>query len=112
MNTLLNFVYLLLVTILTIYGDILLKDATKYTGIKSITYIVGGLIMYLFVGLGFYQMYKSLEFSTAGIIYSVLCILGFAISGLLFFNEKITFYEGIGIILAIISVILMSRFAN
>ena len=53
---------------------------------------------------------RSLKLATIGAIYSVCMILMLTSMGFLFFDETLNRYEVVGIVFAIASIFLLSRF--
>ncbi|KKR05979.1 MAG: hypothetical protein UT34_C0001G0019 [candidate division WS6 bacterium GW2011_GWF2_39_15] len=102
----------LIVTVFVVIGDVLLKNSISAVGTKKVLYILGGIIIYIISAFGFQRMYKVMEFSNSGVIYAVISVVLFTAIGLFLYHEKVTPYEVLGIVLALISVYLMSRFAN
>jgi drug/metabolite transporter (DMT)-like permease len=54
---------------------------------------------------------KHIKLSSLGVIYSLTTVLLLVAIGVFYFHEKLNIYEIIGIVAAIVSVILLSRFA-
>ncbi len=107
----LNIGLVIMVTGFVVIGDIFLKNSTITTGKTSVINLIIGIIIYLLSTFGFVQMYKVMQFSNSGVIYSIVSILLFVGIGLVVYKETISTGEWIGIALAIIAIILMSRFA-
>ncbi len=55
---------------------------------------------------------RYLKLATIGAIYSVCMILMLTTMGFLFFNETLNRYEAAGIVFAIASIVLLSRFGG
>lgn len=111
MSWLYNIFIVMIVTGFALWGDTFLKAATTTQGIKQISNLGIGALIYALVAFGFYYMYKRMEFSDTGVMYSMITIVFSVLIGALLYKETINPYEWIGIILAIISVFLLSRFA-
>lgn len=110
-NILINILVVVCVTTIAIWGDTFLKSATTSTGIKHVFDLTMGVVIYALVAFGFYYMYKLMDFSSSGVIYALVSILLYMGVGLFLYKEAINMYEVIGIILAITSIFLLSRFA-
>lgn len=107
----LNIGLVILVTSFVVVGDIFLKNSTITTGRESLINLIIGIVVYFLSTFGFIQMYKVMQFSNSGVIYSVVSILLFVVIGLVVYKESVSVIEWIGIGLAVTSIILMSRFA-
>jgi drug/metabolite transporter (DMT)-like permease len=110
-NIILNILVVVVVTAIAIYGDTFLKSATTSTGTKHIFDLGMGVLIYALVAFGFYYMYKLMDFSSSGVIYSLVSVLLYMGVGLFLYKEAINVYEIFGIIFAIASIFLLSRFA-
>lgn len=106
MELLNNFWFLVLCIIIieTISLSILAKEAQKKTGL----YIIG-IIGYLLVGFLFLRVLKLKSMSKANAIWNILSIILVSIVGYFLFRETIDYIQGIGIILAIISILLIEH---
>lgn len=111
MSWLYNILIVVLVTIVTVVGDVFIRNATTTTGSKQVLNMGIGIVIYIIVAFGFYYMYKLMDFSVSGVIYAVMTIVLFVGIGAVLYNETINFYEWVGVGLAIVSVILLARFA-
>lgn len=67
--------------------------------------------LYFSAIFGWFYVLKYLKLSTIGVYYGIFSILFLVGLGIFTFKEHLNFYEIIGIILAIASMILLSRFA-
>jgi len=54
---------------------------------------------------------RKIKLSTLGVLYAVSCVIILTLVGVFYFKEKINLVEIAGIILAVISLIILSRFA-
>ena len=53
---------------------------------------------------------RYLKLATIGAVYSVCMILMLTSMGFIFFDERLNYYEAVGIAFAIVSIVLLSRF--
>jgi small multidrug resistance pump len=67
--------------------------------------------LYMLSGLGFVIAMRHMSLATVGVWYAVLTVLMMTALGVLVFNEDLATREVIGIILAVVSLLLMTRFA-
>jgi multidrug transporter EmrE-like cation transporter len=99
-----------LMIILTIAGDILIKNASlghSFSGWKS---LLVGSIFYALTGVGWFFVMRNMKLSTLGVFYGVGCILLLTLFSVFLYKENINIIEIIGIILGIISLIILFRF--
>ena len=54
---------------------------------------------------------KYLKLATIGVLYSVSLVLLLTAIGVMLFQETLSYFEVIGIVLAVISLVLLMRFA-
>ena len=101
----------LVFSVIGVVGDYFLKLASSIDNpAKSIWFYVG-FVFYASTAFGWVFVMKHLKLATIGVLYSVTIILLLALMGIVLFNEKLSSYEIIGIVMAIGSLILLSRFA-
>ena len=91
-------------TLIESISDVLLK---KYTTCNEYIYLVGGLLGYMFIGIMFLQLLKIENLGTATIIWHVMHFSILFIFSVLYFNEKYTLREIIGLTLGLISFYLL-----
>jgi multidrug transporter EmrE-like cation transporter len=113
MNLSTNFALSLAVilSLLTILGDILIKNSSLKDNFIGWKLLVIGSIIYGLTAFGWFFVMRSIKLSTLGVWYALFCMLGLTLISVFFYQEKLNIIEVIGIILACISVILMARFA-
>lgn len=70
-----------------------------------------GLLVYSSTAIGWFFVMKHIKLGTLGGIYAVTTILALAIIGLLFFKETLNYYEITGLIIGIVAITLLARFA-
>ena len=91
-------------TLIESISDILLK---KYTEYNEHIYLVVGLIGYIFIGIMFLQILKVENLGTANIIWHVMHFTILFTFSILYFNEKYTIREIIGLLFGLISFYLL-----
>jgi drug/metabolite transporter (DMT)-like permease len=98
-------------TLLTAVGDGLINAAgeQKKTDYRQ---LIGGLVIYVCTGLFWFVVYKHIKFSVSGALYGVMTALVFTLIGIFYFHETIKAPEIIGIVMAILSIFLLSRFGS
>jgi len=100
-----------LLSLVTILGDFILKNASLRPGFGGWPSLVIGCLLYGLTGLGWFFLMRRAELSTLGVLYSVATIIGLTLLGAFLFKERINPMEIVGIILAIVSVVIMYKFA-
>jgi len=98
-------------TLIGVLGDTFLKMAGSGTKYIDWKWFVLGLVLYASTALGWFFVLKHIKLATLGAIYSILIILFLAIIGVVYFKEALNMYEISGIGLAIVSLVLLTRFA-
>ena len=100
----------LLFSFVGVLGDFFLKLAA--TGkVVNLKWFILGLLVYSSTAFGWFYVMKYVKLSTLGVVYSMCIILFLTGLGVFYFKESLNFYEVIGIITALISLILLGRFA-
>ena len=97
--------------LISVIGDYFINLAGE--GRKDIVtrWFVIGLIIYASTAFGWFFVMKHIKLSTMGVYYAVPTIVFLALISVFSFKESINIYEVLGIILAILSVVLMAKFA-
>lgn len=104
---------LILIVILAfigVVGDFFIKIAGKDKQIKTSWFAIG-LIIYALTAFGWLYVMRHVKLSTLGVFYGVSTVLFLTFLSIFYFKESLNIYEGFGIFLAIISMILLGRFA-
>ncbi len=94
-----------------VVADTFLKisgGGSKFVDLKLFT--VGSFI-YGFTILGWFYVMKYLKLSTIGVYYGISSLLFLVLTGVFFFKEKLAVGEILGIILALVSMVLLGKFA-
>lgn len=92
-------------------GDYLLKLAGQGTKFVDVKWFIIGTLVYASTAIGWFFVLKYIKLGTLGTVYAVSTVLFLVLGGVLFFHEKYTVPEYIGIGLGIASILLLSRFA-
>jgi drug/metabolite transporter (DMT)-like permease len=93
-----------------IAGDYFLKRASGEVSPLGTPAFLAGLALYSSTAFAWVFVMRHLKLATIGGIYSVCMILMLTGMGYLFFDETLNRYEIAGIVLAIASIALLSRF--
>lgn len=98
-------------SIITVLADAFIKNASFQNGFNGWLLLTFGCLVYALTGLGWFFVMRHVKLSTSGVIYGITCILLLAAASVFYFKEKISSIEVVGICLAIISIIILVRFA-
>jgi drug/metabolite transporter (DMT)-like permease len=93
-----------------IVGDYFLKRASATETPLWSPFFAVGLVFYASTAFAWVYVMQYLKLATIGVIYSVCMILMLTGMGFFFFKETLNYTEMAGIVLAIGSIILLSRF--
>lgn len=94
-----------------VLGDYFLKLASgREQPLRSGVFLVG-LLVYSSTAFGWVYVMKSLKLATVSVVYSMSMILLLTALGVFVFGESLSAREGLGIVLALCSLLLLVRFA-
>jgi len=94
-----------------VVGDYFLKLASQHaTPLRSAWFYVG-FGVYASTAFGWVFVMRHLKLATVGVVYSISMIVLLTAVGAIGFKESLTFREVAGLILAILSLYLLMRFA-
>src|SRR3989344_515226 len=108
MNPILVVVFLAIVGVI---GDFFIKLSGHGPKFMDVKWFIVGSLVYISTIAGWFYVMKHIKLSSLGVIYSLTTILFLVVIGVFYFHEKLNIYEIVGIITAIVSIILLSRFA-
>ena len=98
-------------SMLGVLGDYFLKLASEQPNALATRPFYLGFVVYASTAFGWVFVMKHLKLATIGVLYSVSMILMLTAIGTVFFHESLGRYEIAGLVLAIVSLILLVRFA-
>ena len=98
-------------SLITVFGDALVKHASLKPNLSGWIWLVLGALIYGVTAFGWFFVMRKLKLSTAGVVYSISIIVFLTLISVFYFKEKISLMEIVGISLAIISLIILTRFA-
>jgi len=98
-------------SIITVFADSLIKQASLQNSFSGWQMLISGGLIYGLTAFGWFFVMKKLKLSTIGVLYGVTCVVFLTLVSVFYFKEKINSFEIFGIALAIISLIILSRFA-
>lgn len=101
-----------LFSLVGITGDFFLKLAGNGEKFLELKWFTIGFVIYASTAFGWFYVMKSLKLATISVFYSISLILLSALIGAYFFKESLNNYEIAGIVMGILSLILMGKFAG
>jgi len=106
----LPFYSIIALSVATVLADAALKRAGQATQPINAWFAVG-VAIYAVSAFGWVYVFRHLRFAEAGVIYSLSVILLMVFTGVVYFKETLKIGECAGISLAIVSILLLKRFA-
>jgi drug/metabolite transporter (DMT)-like permease len=98
-------------SIIGVLGDYFLKLASaREQPLRSTSFFLG-FVLYASTAFGWVFVMKNLKLATISLLYSVSLVLLLTGLGVVLFRESLSYFEMIGIALAVISLVLLMRFA-
>jgi small multidrug resistance pump len=94
-----------------ILGDYFLKLASASENSLKTKWFYIGFVLYASTAFGWVFVMKQLKLATIGVVYSISMVVLLTAIGVIFFQEALNYYEIAGLILAVVSLILLVRFA-
>lgn len=94
-----------------VLGDYFLKLASAREESHKSGWFYLGFALYASTAFGWVFVMKHLKLATISIVYSVSMMLLLTVVGVVLFGESLNFYEVVGLVLAIVSLVLLMRFA-
>ena len=98
-------------TLIGVLGDYFLKLAGSGSNYIHWGWFVLGTLIYSSTAIGWFFVMKNIKLGMLGIIYSTTIVLALTIVGVVFFKENLSYYEIGGLVLGMVSIILLGRFA-
>ena len=98
-------------SIIGVFGDYFLKLASAREHPLRSTSFYLGFALYASTAFGWVFVMKHLKLATISVLYSVWLVLLLTAMGVLLFRESLNYLEMIGIVLAVVSLVLLMRFA-
>ncbi len=105
-----SFLAAAVLSIITVYADYFVKEASLQKSPWNLNLLIGGVI-YGLTAIGWVFLMKSMKLSTIGVVYGVFCIIFLALLSVLIYHEKFSALELLGVILGISSIAILYRFS-
>ena len=98
-------------SIMGVVGDYFLKlSSTREQPLRASWFYLG-FVLYASTAFGWVFVMRHLKLATIGVLYSVSLVLLLTVIGVVLFRESLSYFEIVGIILAVASLLLLMRFA-
>jgi drug/metabolite transporter (DMT)-like permease len=94
-----------------VVGDSFLKLASAEAAPLRSRWFLIGFALYASTAFGWVFVMQHLKLATIGVFYSVAMVVLLTTIGAVFFGERITAWELVGIVMGIGSLVILSRFA-
>ena len=98
-------------SIIGVVGDYFLKLASAREQPLRTSWFYLGFALYASTAFGWVFVMKHLKLATISVLYSVSLVLLLTAIGVVLFRESLNYFEVIGIVLAVASLVLLMRFA-
>jgi drug/metabolite transporter (DMT)-like permease len=98
-------------SVIGVLGDYFLKLASAREQPLRTGWFYLGFVLYASTAFGWVFVMSRLKLATIGVLYSVCLVLLLTAVGVVLFRESLNYFEVIGIVLAVVSLVLLMRFA-
>lgn len=98
-------------SLITALADGLLKHAALQERFSGWTWLLTAAFLYGLTAFGWFFVLRKFKLSTAGTLYAVSIAVFLALLGIFYFKEHLAPMEIFGIILALVALIILGRFA-
>ena len=98
-------------SVIGVVGDYFLKVASAREQPLRTGWFCLGFAFYASTAFGWVFVMRYLKLGTISVLYSVSLVLLLTAIGVVLFRESLNYFEVIGIVLAVISLVLLMRFA-
>jgi small multidrug resistance pump len=98
-------------SVVGVLGDYFLKLASAHANPLTGRWFYIGFAVYASTAFGWVFVMRHLKLATIGVVYSISMILLLTGIGVVLFREPLSYYEIVGLVMAIASLILLVRFA-
>jgi len=105
------YVVAVLMSALGVAGDYFLRVAGSGPRYISWGPFIVGVLLYALTAIGWFYAFKHMKLAMVGVVYSLSTLILLTLLGTLYFREHLSYVEGIGLLLAIVVIILLARFA-
>lgn len=111
-KTLLAVAFTIAFSVVGVVGDFFLKLASEEDEPLRTRWFYLGFLVYASTAFGWLFVMRHLKLGTISVVYSVSMIVLLTLLGTVRFGERLNYYEMIGLVLAVASLILLMRFGE
>lgn len=97
-------------TLLGVAGDAMLKISGQGPRTVNSMWLVAGAVLWILTIPCWFFLFKQTKLINIGIVYVLTNLIALTLLGIVYFKEKITGAELVGLALAFITIILLKRF--
>jgi small multidrug resistance pump len=97
-------------SVIGVLGDYLKLASAREQPLRTGWFYLG-FVLYASTAFGWVFVMKHLKLATISVLYSVSLVLLLTAIGVVLFRESLNYFEVIGIVLAVVSLVLLIRFA-
>jgi len=98
-------------SVVGVVGDYFLKLASEREQPLRTGWFYLGFALYASTAFGWVFVMRHLKLATISVLYSISMVLLLTAIGVVLFRESLNYFEAIGIVLAVASLVLLMRFA-
>ena len=98
-------------SVIGVVGDYFLKLASAREQPLRTGWFYLGFVLYASTAFGWVFVMRHLKLATIGVLYSISMVLLLPAIGVVLFQESLNYFEVIGIVLAVVSLVLLMHFA-
>jgi small multidrug resistance pump len=106
-----SYIFVFVMTSVGVLGDSLLKRAGEGATYISWAWFVPGFVVYALTAFGWFYILKEMKLTDMGVAYALSNVILLVLVGVFVFGERLNTYEIIGLGMAVMSIILLARFA-
>ncbi|MBS3079490.1 hypothetical protein J4218_05180 [Candidatus Pacearchaeota archaeon] len=107
----LSLIIAVILALIGVLGDFFVKVASNNTGFSGYKWLILGAVIYSLTSIGWFFVMRHVKLSTLGVYYAISTVIFLTMVSVFYFKESLNHYEIIGIVLAIVSLILLAKFA-
>jgi small multidrug resistance pump len=107
----LSLIFAVTLALVGVVGDFFIKLSGNGAKFIEVRWFVIGFLIYAATAFGWFYVMKNVKWATLGVFYSVSTVLFVTVVSVFYFKESLNSYEIFGIIIALVSLILLGRFA-
>jgi len=110
-KVILSLIFAVFLSLVGVIGDFFIKISGSGAKFMDVKWFVIGFVIYALTAFGWFYVMKNIKLSTLGVFYAVSTVLFLTLVSVFYFKEKLNIYEIVGTITAIISLVLLGKYA-